>query len=309
MRPKAFSNEGRFYKGNLHTHSTNSDGNLSPREVCKKYKDEGYDFLCISDHFVGKFNYPITDTFQFRDKKFTTLLGAEVHSGLMENGQLWHLLAVGLPRDFEPSNSPNFSPNNNQENANELAKRCFDSGAFISIVHPQWSGLTVSDAKTITCAHSVEIYNHGCAVDSDRGDGAHLLDLMLSQGIKLSLIATDDAHFRSNDFFGGWVEVKSEKNNPEELLSSLKEGNFYSSQGPKIHDLNINKEGFLIQTSPVNSVILVGYGSISIVRHGESMTETNIVFPEGAESPWVRIIAIDQYGKKAWTNPIWSNDL
>ena len=25
-----------------------------------------------------------------------------------------------------------------------------------------------------------------------------------------SLIATDDAHFRSNDFFGGWVEVKSE---------------------------------------------------------------------------------------------------
>ncbi len=39
------------------------------------------------------------------------------------------------------------------------------------------------------------------------------------------------------------------------------------------------------------------------------MTETNIVLPEGAESPWVRIIAIDQYGKKAWTNPIWSNDL
>ena len=89
----------------------------------------------------------------------------------------------------------------------------------------------------------------------------------------------------------------------------MKEGNFYSSQGPKIYDLNINKKGFLIQTSPVNSVILVGYGSISIVKHGESMTETNIVFPEGAESPWVRIIAIDQHGKKAWTNPIWSNDL
>ena len=35
---------------------------------------------------------------------------------------------------------------------------------------------------------------------------------------------------------------KLKKNNPEELLSSLKEGNFYSSQGPKIHDLNINKE-------------------------------------------------------------------
>ena len=35
---------------------TNSDGVLSPEIVCKKYKQEGYDFLCISDHFVGAFN-------------------------------------------------------------------------------------------------------------------------------------------------------------------------------------------------------------------------------------------------------------
>ena len=42
MRPKAFSNEGRFYKGNLHTHSTNSDGNLSPKEICKKYKEKAF---------------------------------------------------------------------------------------------------------------------------------------------------------------------------------------------------------------------------------------------------------------------------
>ena len=108
MRPGAFLNEGKFYKGNLHTHSTNSDGVLSPEIVCKKYKQEGYDFLCISDHFVGAFNYPVTDTTQFRDDQFTTLLGAEVHSGSMLNGQLWHILAVGLSMDFTPSNSPNF---------------------------------------------------------------------------------------------------------------------------------------------------------------------------------------------------------
>ena len=309
MRPNAFSNEGNFYKGNLHTHSTNSDGKLSPELVCKKYKYKGYDFLCISDHFVGLFNYPITDTSAFRDNDFTTLLGAEVHSGFMENGQLWHLLAVGLPKNFKPSNTPNFSPRKDQEKAADLAKRCFESGAFVSIAHPQWSGLEVSDAEKIIHAHAVEIYNHGCAVDSDRGDGAHLLDLMLSRGSKLSLIATDDAHFRSNDYFGGWVEVKSKNNNPEELLQSLKEGSFYSSQGPKIYDIDINKEELKIKSSPVNSVILVGYGSASLVKHGVLMTETEITFPKGAESPWVRIIIIDEKGKKAWSNPIWTSEL
>ena len=97
----------------------------------------------------------------------------------------------------------------------KLAKRCFENGAFVTIAHPQWSGLTVNDAETILDAHAVEIYNHGCAVDSDRGDGAHLTDLMLSKGTKLNVIATDDAHFRTNDFFGGWVEVKSKLNEPE----------------------------------------------------------------------------------------------
>ena len=106
MRPSAFSNKGEFFKGNLHTHSTNSDGLLSPDLVCKKYKEKGYDFLCISDHFVGLYNYPITDTTNYRDSNFTTILGAEVHSGSMQNGEIWHLLAVGLPKDFKPSNSP-----------------------------------------------------------------------------------------------------------------------------------------------------------------------------------------------------------
>jgi len=309
MRPGAFLNEGKFYKGNLHTHSTNSDGVLSPEIVCKKYKQEGYDFLCISDHFVGAFNYPVTDTTQFRDDQFTTLLGAEVHSGSMLNGQLWHILAVGLSMDFTPSNSPNFTPHDNQETGPELAKRCFENGAFVTIAHPQWSGLTVNDAETILDAHAVEIYNHGCAVDSDRGDGAHLIDLMLSKGRKLNVIATDDAHFRTNDFFGGWVEVKSKLNEPEHLLKSLKEGNYYSSQGPKIIDLSITREKLEVETSPVASVILVGYGSASIVKHGNEMKKTVINFPKDAKSPWVRVIVIDQNGKKAWTNPIWTEEL
>ena len=97
MQLSAFSRPGRFFRGNLHTHSDRSDGILTPEDVCRRYKAEGYDFVALTDHFVGQYGYPITDTTGFRDARFTTILGAELHSGAMRNGDLWHILAVGLP--------------------------------------------------------------------------------------------------------------------------------------------------------------------------------------------------------------------
>ena len=103
MSLTAFTAPGRFWRGNLHTHSNLSDGALDPGEVCRRYQAEGYDFIALTDHFVGMFDYPIADTLPYRNNAFTTLLGAELHSGAMENGDLWHILAVGLPADFAPS--------------------------------------------------------------------------------------------------------------------------------------------------------------------------------------------------------------
>src|SRR5688572_24689968 len=40
----------RWYKGNLHTHTTNSDGDSSPEDVVRWYKANGYDFVAITDH-------------------------------------------------------------------------------------------------------------------------------------------------------------------------------------------------------------------------------------------------------------------
>ena len=42
--------KGRFYKANLHAHSTLSDGQLSPAEMKDAYKAHGYSVLCITDH-------------------------------------------------------------------------------------------------------------------------------------------------------------------------------------------------------------------------------------------------------------------
>ena len=104
----AFTAPGRFWRGNLHTHSTRSDGVLAPEEVCRRYRAEGYDFLALTDHFVGRYGYPIVDTVPFRTNSFTTILGAELHSGAMANGELWHILAVGLPARFRPVAHPGF---------------------------------------------------------------------------------------------------------------------------------------------------------------------------------------------------------
>jgi hypothetical protein len=299
----AFTAPGRFWRGNLHTHSTRSDGVLEPEEVCRRYRAEGYDFLALTDHFVGRYGYPIVDTLPFRTNSFTTILGAELHSGAMANGELWHILAVGLPPDFAPSHSPDFRPVDGQESGAALAARAVAAGAFVAVAHPQWSGLTLDDARGITAAHAVEIYNHGCAEGCDRADGFGIADLLLTEGRRLSLVATDDAHFSEPDHFGGWVMVKAAANAPEALLDALKAGHFYSSQGPDLRDVRITGDAVEVECSAVRSVIVQGAGSAAKAVHGQSMTTARVPLERFRDSPWVRVSVIDQAGKRAWSNP------
>lgn len=304
----AFSAAGTFWRGNLHTHSNLSDGALDPAEVCRRYKAEGYDFMALTDHFIGIYGYPIADTLAFRDDEFTTLLGAELHSGAMENGELWHILAVGLPADFTPSHSPGFKPVAGQETGPALAQRARDAGAFVAIAHPHWSGLTLADARSIKAAHAVEIYNHGCATGCDREGGGHVLDLLLSEGQRLDLIATDDAHFTEPDHFGGWVMVKAQQNTPEALLAALKAGAYYSSQGPELRDVVVMDDHLEVRCTAVRSIIVQGHGQAAVAVHGQSLTQGRIPLARFAASPWLRVTVVDAAGKRAWSNPFWRAD-
>jgi predicted metal-dependent phosphoesterase TrpH len=300
----AFSAPGRFWRGNLHTHSDRSDGLLDPAEVCRRYRAEGYDFLALTDHFVGRYGYPIVDTRPMRDAGFTTILGAELHSGATSNGSLWHILAVGLPESFAPSNSPDFAPVEDQESGPGIAARAAAAGAFVAIAHPQWSGLTLEDARSITAAHAVEIYNHTSAVNCDRPDGFVIADLLLTEGRDLTMIATDDAHFENADQFGGWVMVKSDANEPESLLAALKAGHFYSSQGPELHNIRIEGDSLIVESSAVSSVIVLGRATTTKSVHGASMTRATVPLDRFKKSTWLRVSVIDAAGKRAWSNPI-----
>jgi histidinol phosphatase-like PHP family hydrolase len=305
MKNTIFTAPGTFRRGNLHTHSTRSDGVLDPGEVCRRYKAEGYDFIALTDHFIGMFDYPITDTAPYRDESFTTILGAEIHSGAMENGGLWHILAVGLPTDFAPSNSPGFNPIEDQETGPELAARARAAGAYVAIAHPDWSCLTENDAGSLDAAHGVEVYNHSCAVETDRPRGFATLDKLLNEGRRLTLCATDDAHFSGPDHFGGWVMVKAETNEPDALLAALKAGHHYASQGPEIHDVIWEDNHVTVLSSAVANVSVVGNAPGGSHVHGESMTKTRVNIDRLADSPWMRVSVMDQAGKHAWLNPVW----
>ncbi len=292
-----FAGPGRFFKGNLHTHSTRSDGAHDPAMVCALYRDAGYDFLALTDHFMARYGFPVTDTRPFRTNRFTTILGAEVHTGATELGELWHILAVGLPPDFAPTPPDQTGP--------ALAARCAAAGAFVAIAHPSWNGLTMADADSITAAHAVEVYNHTSAVKTDRGDGWWMLDALLARGRRLLACAVDDAHFKFADGFGGWVMVKATSREPEALVEALKAGRYYSTQGPEIHALTVSRDEVVVECSPATTIVALGRGSAEAAVFGDGLRSARLPLKKFRPGGYVRVVVMDASGKRAWSNPIW----
>jgi len=311
MRIPPFSTAGRFWRGNLHTHSNLSDGALTPEQVVDAYKDAGYDFMQLSEHFLKRFDWPIADTRAFRSNNFTTLIGAELHVMGTSVGELWHILAAGLPLDFAAPDERETGP--------EIAARAQAAGAFVAIAHPAWSQLTIEDGRALAAADAVEIYNHGSAIETDRGDGFYLLDQLSNEGHRLTAIATDDAHFKhgDRDAFGGFVMVKAESLDPEALLAALKAGQFYSSQGPRLYDIDVSAGEIRVECSPVDSIAVLTGTSRALAKVGRDITGATFELAEAARQAWAetqpdkwfRIAVIDRSGRRAWTNPIWLDAL
>ncbi|MBR0680386.1 phosphotransferase [Roseomonas eburnea] len=292
----AFTSPGRFWKGNIHTHSTLSDGMLAPEAVCATYRDAGYDFLALTDHFLPKYGFPIVDTRPYRTSRFTTILGAELHAPATALGEQWHILAVGLPADFAPTAA--------EESGPALAARALAAGAFVAIPHPAWYALTIEDARSIPGAHAVEVYNHTSQLRTERGDGVYMADLLLAEGRHINLIAVDDAHFACPDAFGGWLMVKAEANEPEPLLEAIKSGRFYSTQGPLIHDIAWGTDEVEVTCSPAASVMALGRGSLAV--QSVQANQTRVRLPIGKLLPggFARIVVADAQGRRAWANPV-----
>lgn len=293
-----FDLPGPFLKGNIHTHSNRSDGMLPPDEVALRYRAAGYDFLSMTDHFMRGYDFPITDISHLADERFTPIFGAELHAPRTEMSALWHLVAVGLPIDFAPPAEGEDGP--------ALARRAKTAGAFVGIAHPAWYQLSMDDAETlIDAADAVEIYNHGCQIMHDKGDGAYLLDGLADKGQRLLTYACDDAHFRTPDFGGGWVMLKAPDRSAGAIVEALKAGHFYSTQGPTIQNVELRDDKLFVECSPAGGILIAGkgYQHSYCFEAGISRAELSMEGLDG--SPWFRVIVFGQDGRRAWTNPYW----
>lgn len=299
MHNLPFDKPGRFWKGNLHSHSTLSDGRLTPAEVCRLYQQEGYDFISLTDHFLERYGFPLADTRDFRSDTFTTILGAELHTGYTELGELWHILAVGLPLDFAP-----YTPG---ETGPEVAARAVAAGAFVAAAHPNWYTLTEADILSLGQIDAIEVFNGVACDHNDRPDSWHITDILLGRGHRYTACATDDFHANVafEDFGRGWVEVKSESLAPESLLAALKAGHFYATTGPRIHDISVVPgRSITIRCSPASRIWITGIGSRTRRIHGNGLSEAEFNL-EGFNSPFCRVTIRDVHHRQAWSNPIW----
>lgn len=307
MRNLPFEQPGRFYRGNLHTHSNLSDGALPPAAVAATYRNAGYDFVAVTDHHQEQFGFPVVDTRPFRTGDFTTLIGAEltglrVAPGVAPGGHQ-DIVAIGLPFGFEPP-----APD---ETAASQAARAAAAGAFVALAHPAASEVTLDEALAVEAAHAVEIYNGTVGRHPEAWD---ITDALLAGGRRLVAFAADDAHFvhaprkHAWDFRKGWVHVRAEALDPDALLAALKAGHFYSSQGPEFFDvvLSESRDGFGLRVacSPVHSVTLsrADLGAVTKAAAG-----IPFAFFRLDEKPagFLRLTIEDGSGRKAWTNPFY----
>jgi hypothetical protein len=298
--------EGRFFRGNLHCHSDRSDGQRSPEHVIGAYRDAGYDFICLSDHFEAEYGWQITDTRHLQDEGFTTILGAELSSAPWDDRHVFWVTAAGLPVDFEVPPVDDHA---------EAIRRAADLGAFIVMLHPGLNNLPLAAARSLPAldaVHAVEVYNHngGMAAIPDMANGAYMLDGLLENGRRLLVNAGDDAHFgHPKDRFGGWIEVHSERLDPGLLLDSLKAGRYYSTQGPAFRELQVDVARLHVQTSEAYAISLTTSGArwqSGEERHSQDGTISEADFDlTPFRGSYCRVTVVDAAGKRAWSNPIW----
>lgn len=72
--------ERRPYRGDLHVHSCFSDGKESPEFVCGMYRQKGFDFLAITDHYQYEPSLRAIEAYKDVPLGLTILPGEEVHA-------------------------------------------------------------------------------------------------------------------------------------------------------------------------------------------------------------------------------------
>ena len=286
---EAWQKGGRWLKGNLHTHTTASDGSVSIEDCIRAYKAHGYDFLAITDH---RKRYP-----GYQDEDILVIPAGEYHRNFVGEAPecAYHITGVGLEEDFVQDDS--FTPQQIIDSIKAL-------GGFCTLAHPSWSMMTYQQVLDLQGYDAIEVYNTVSDVYSGRGYSEMYIDVLAQRGIYPRLTAVDDTHRYKEDAFGGFIRVQAEHNNWKEIKQALYENRFYASQGPELLYIAMEGDTVQVDTSPVCQIRFMTNALHSRLRTvtGANLTHAEYTFINNER--FVRIEVTDAAGKKAWSNII-----
>jgi predicted metal-dependent phosphoesterase TrpH len=306
----ANTQEKRWYKGNTHTHTINSDGDSTPDEVVRWYREHGYNFLVLSDH-----NY-LTEVDGLNAvlgaaNKFILIKGEEVSDKFQEKPI--HINGLNVKQVVEPQGGDSVA-GVIQNNVNAIRK--VDGAPHVNHPNFHWA-IGANDLKTIKNLRLFEIYNGHPQVNNLGGGGLPGLETMwddiLSAGMVLYGIAVDDAHNfktpgdRTKSTPGhGWVMVRAASLSAGDILRALEQGDFYASTGVRLRDYSVSGSEIKIdiaeetQSRSKYTVQFIGkWGKIL-----KEVASNPAIYAFKGDEFYVRARIIESNGKTAWTQPV-----
>jgi len=280
--------KGIWLKGNTHTHTIYSDGVWTPEEVRREYGRRGYDFVFLTDHW--KRTVPSAS-----GQKPLVIPAEEIDFSLRDD--FYHVVCLGLRHEWQRRSF---------RSLDELIRLAKKRNIYLIMAHPYWCG---SRSETYIRAGNfpaVEVYNTVCDGLNAKGYSGSYWDDFLDAGKRVFGIAADDAH-QLRTAGGGWIMLKATGRTEPAILSAMRKGHFYATQGPEIRDIQITGRHISIACSPVVRINFISNRSTgSVVRaQDKRLTEAEWDVPPSVK--YVRIECVDKNNKTAWSNPVWTH--
>lgn len=297
----------RWYKGNTHAHTTESDGDSSPEVVTRWYRDQGYQFLVLSDHNVLTGVDALSRRFA-EPEHFLLVPGEEVTDAF--DGKPLHINGLNVTRLVEPRHGTSV-PDTVQRDIDAIR----DARGVPHVNHPNFVWAIAPDHLLQLARYRLlEIYNGHPQVNNDGGGGTPGLedvwDQLLRAGRRVYGIAVDDAHHFTRPWDPtaskpgrGWVVVRAPRLEAAALMTSLESGDFYASTGVELEAYDVTRDSIGMRVRAQGDT---RYHFTLVDARGVAATADGLsaAFPLAARSGYARVTISDSNGHRAWTQPV-----
>jgi len=301
--------QARWFKGNLHTHTLNSDGDSTPDDVVRWYRERDYQFVVLTDH-----NYLTSveglNALHGADDKFLVVKGEEV-TGRVGTKPI-HVNGLDVSRFVEPPKAATTVAHMLQGMVDAIR----EARGVPSINHPNFGwAITPEELGEVQRTRLFEVFNGHPTVNNLGGGGVPGLedtwDRILSSGKLLYGIAVDDAHYfkRPEDPTAprpgkGWVFIRSQRLEARALVEALERGDFYSSTGVQMESVDASPSALSIAVRAEPSS---RYRIQFIGRQGRVLSEATTPvasYTFKGDEGYVRAKVLESNGKMAWIQPV-----